>query len=55
MPAVLWAAFWFAWQLAAAFLQHFGGGSVSAFAHLGGALAGLGAWIVWRRRDRAAT
>jgi len=53
VPAVVWAAFWIAWQLALALLEHFGGG-VSGFAHLGGALTGLVAWFAWRRTTRAA-
>jgi membrane associated rhomboid family serine protease len=50
VPAILWVFGWFAWQLADSLLQHFGGGTVSSFAHLGGALSGFAAWLVWRRR-----
>lgn len=50
VPAVLWAALWFLWQIGVAFVQHFGG-SVSGFAHLGGAATGIAAWLVWRRKQ----
>src|SRR5262249_17114786 len=36
VPAFLWVLFWFLWQLGGSLLQHFGGGTVSSFAHLGG-------------------
>jgi membrane associated rhomboid family serine protease/Zn-finger nucleic acid-binding protein len=54
VPAVLWVALWVVWQLGVAFLQHFGGGSISGLAHLGGAVTGIGAWLAWRRSASAA-
>ncbi len=49
-PALAGLAVWVLLQLGGAMLQIAGMTDVSALAHLGGAAAGLVAWIIWRKR-----
>jgi membrane associated rhomboid family serine protease len=53
VPAMVWAFFWFGWQAFLALIEHYSGGSVSALSHVGGALVGLAAFFLWRRRHAA--
>jgi membrane associated rhomboid family serine protease len=48
MPALAATGFWVVTQLLAAREQLSGASDVSALAHLGGALVGLGFWFMWR-------
>jgi len=50
MPAWFALILWFLLQLLLAAQQLAGIGSVSALAHLGGAAAGLGLWLLWWKR-----
>ncbi|MDW8321535.1 MAG: rhomboid family intramembrane serine protease [Armatimonadota bacterium] len=45
------ALVWLFFQLIGAFVQVTGTGYVSSLAHLGGALAGLVCWVLWRRSE----
>lgn len=51
VPAVIWAGLWFLWQAGQAVIESYAGGSVSALSHVGGAIAGLGAFLLWRGRE----
>lgn len=53
MPACVAFGLWMGGQLVHAWLQSYGHGSVSAAAHVGGALAGVVLWIAWRGRSSA--
>jgi membrane associated rhomboid family serine protease/Zn-finger nucleic acid-binding protein len=50
MSAVTALALWLLLQLVGAYLQFHGAGTVSSLCHLGGALAGLGAWFAWEKK-----
>lgn len=52
-PAYVGLLFWFLLQLVLAVEQRMGVGNVAALAHLGGAAAGVVAWLVWRREEAA--
>jgi membrane associated rhomboid family serine protease/Zn-finger nucleic acid-binding protein len=52
VSAITALALWLLLQFVGAYLQLHGISSVSSLAHLGGALAGLGAWFVWEKRAR---
>ncbi|MCL6507516.1 MAG: rhomboid family intramembrane serine protease [Bryobacteraceae bacterium] len=49
VPAWAFAVIWLLWQFAVVMAQISGFSGVSALAHLGGAMAGLGCWLLWRR------
>ena len=49
IPAWVGLILWLLFQLVGAWAQIRGMSHVSAFAHLGGVMAGAGAWVVWRR------
>jgi membrane associated rhomboid family serine protease len=49
LPAWGGLVLWVLFQLVGAWLQIRGMSDVSAFAHLGGVLAGVVAWVVWRQ------
>lgn len=55
MPACVAFGLWSCGQLLHAWLQSYGHGSVSAAAHVGGALAGVALCLVWRRSAPART
>lgn len=44
---------WLALQFVLAYMQAAGVGRVSAFAHLGGAAVGIGAWFLWKGADQS--
>ena len=48
LPAWFVFVLWFVFQLIGAWEQKAGISSVSSFAHLGGALVGFIAWLMWR-------
>jgi membrane associated rhomboid family serine protease len=50
IPAWVALILWLLYQLMYAYLQTFELVRINSLAHLGGALAGFGAWLVWRRR-----
>jgi membrane associated rhomboid family serine protease len=50
IPAFVALAFWLFLQFLGAAVQIEGLSEVSSLAHLGGALVGVLAWIVWRNR-----
>jgi membrane associated rhomboid family serine protease len=52
MPAWVALVMWLAYQGLLAEMQMLGIGAVNAFAHLGGALAGILAWVLWRKLKR---
>jgi membrane associated rhomboid family serine protease len=46
-----WAfALWVLLQVVGGVMQWFGFSTISAFGHLGGAVAGVGLWLLWRRQ-----
>ena len=51
LPIPAWAALglWVLWQLFGAWLQMAGLSQISSLAHLGGAVMGLLAWVMWRK------
>jgi membrane associated rhomboid family serine protease len=49
IPAWVALVLWLAYQALLAEMQMLGMGTVNAFAHIGGAVAGIGAWAVWRK------
>jgi membrane associated rhomboid family serine protease/Zn-finger nucleic acid-binding protein len=49
-PAWVVLAFWICWQAVGVWMQMNGFSNVSALAHVGGMLAGLLAWFMWRDR-----
>src|SRR5262249_4002555 len=49
-PALIWAVLWFLCQIVGALEQSVGLSAISSYAHLGGALTGLVAWRLWRKR-----
>ena len=53
LPALAFMGIWVVLQFKGAALQHYGYSSVSAFAHLGVAAAGVLFWWVWGRSSRA--
>jgi membrane associated rhomboid family serine protease/Zn-finger nucleic acid-binding protein len=53
IPALGYLVLWIILQLAGAMLQREGRTAVSAFAHLGGVLAGTIAWALWRKPARS--
>jgi membrane associated rhomboid family serine protease len=52
VSAVTALALWLLLQLLGAYMQLHGAGTVSSLCHLGGALAGLGAWLIWEKKGR---
>jgi membrane associated rhomboid family serine protease len=52
ISAITALALWLLLQLVGAYLQFHGAGTVSSLCHLGGALAGLGAWLAWEKKGR---
>lgn len=49
VPAWVLALMWLLFQMLGVWQQVSGAGQVSSLAHVGGALAGVGAWILWRK------
>jgi membrane associated rhomboid family serine protease len=49
IPAWVALVLWLGYQALLAEMQMLGMGTVNAFAHIGGAVAGIGAWAVWRK------
>ncbi len=47
-PVMLWVGFWVLLQLVGVVLEQDGGSGIAFGAHLGGALAGLVLWALWR-------
>ena len=52
-PAYVGLLFWFLMQFLLVAMQQMGVGNVAALAHMGGALAGVAAWFVWRTKSAA--
>jgi membrane associated rhomboid family serine protease/Zn-finger nucleic acid-binding protein len=52
LPAWLLALLWVLLQLVGVLEQIYGFSGISALAHLGGAMAGLGCWFLWQREQQ---